>query len=177
MRNWSVLLLAVLLPSDVAKTKPGSGLTVTLDKRDGSVVFHNGGPGSVYLLKALDGSVEQMLMPYYRFTVRDPDGRPVKRKGRMCGFCGIWADTRWPQDYLVEIKPGSSYAVNRGWGWYFDFRREGPHTISFEYVYQPRKGDLDSPRMAWPRSVLNPPPKAWRGTVTAPDIVMDYKKR
>lgn len=172
MRAWSVLLFAVSLSacdldstsSEVAAPKPGSGLTVTLDKRDGTIVFQNAGPSPVYILKPIDGSVDGRLMPSYRFTVRDPDGQPVKLKPIKCGCCGVWANTKWPQDYLVEIKPGTSYRVDTGWGWHFDIRRDGPHTVSFEYIYQPT-----NERYA-------PPPTAWRGKIAAPDIILSFKK-
>lgn len=171
MRNLSVLLLVVWMPAcvldsrhEVARAKPGSGLSVSLAEGGSTVVFHNAGPDTVYILKPLDGSVNCMQWPYYRFTIRDLDGQPVKFKGR-CGISGLWADTRWPQDYLVEIKPGAIYSKDVGLGGYYEFERKGRYTISFEYVYQPTENRL------------KPPPQAWRGTLRAPEIVCDYKSK
>jgi hypothetical protein len=172
MRNLGLLLLTVWLPafdidstsSEVMKPKPGSGLSVSLAKGGSTVVFHNTGPDSVFIVKSLDGSVDCILMPNYRFTIRDPDGQPVKQKRRRCGLCGPWADTRWPQDYLIEIKPGATYSEGIWLDGYYKFEREGRHTISFEYDYEPTEGRL------------KPPPQAWRGKLRAPEIVMDYKK-
>src|SRR5579883_2058418 len=63
--------------------------------------FHNAGPNAVTILKPLDGSTDCWHMPYYRFTVSDPDGKPLKLMPR-CGNSGLWAGTQWPKDYLVE---------------------------------------------------------------------------
>lgn len=167
MRIWGMLLVMSLSVSDIDSTSSEvaapRGLTVTLDKQSECVVFLNSGPDSVFILKPVDGSVNCWHMPYYRFTVRDPNGKQVGFRGR-CGHSGLWWKTKWPQDYLVEIKSGASYSVDTGWSLYYEFRHNGPHTISFEYVYEPREGDFD------------PPAKAWRGKVAAPDIVINYKK-
>lgn len=172
MHKLGLLLLATWLSacdmdstsSEVAKAKPGGGLSISLAEGGSTVVFHNAGPDSVYILKPLDGSVNCWQWPYYRFTIRDPDGQPVEF-GPRCGHSGLWANTRWPQDYLVEIKPGATYSEDVWLDGYYKFEREGRHTISFEYVYQPTENHL------------KPPPQAWRGTLRAPEIIWDYKKK
>jgi hypothetical protein len=167
MRKWSVLLI---LPSEARDLNsnsnevamPGNGLTAKLDDRDGSVVFHNGGSKPLYILKPLDGFVDCRQISYYHFAVRDPNGKPLEfRPG--CALSGLWAGTKWPQDYLVEIKPDASYSVGIWLDGYFRFERNGPHTISFEYVYQPTEDSLA------------PSPQPWRGAIAAPSIVMTYK--
>jgi hypothetical protein len=65
----------------------------------------------------------------------------------------------------VEIKPGATYSEDVWLDGYYKFEREGRHTISFEYVYQPTENHL------------KPPPQAWRGTLRAPEIIWDYKKK
>src|SRR4051794_30030758 len=99
-------------------------------------------------------------MPHYRFTLWNAAHQPLKLTPR-CGLSGLWANTRWPQDYLVEIKPGASFAVELPLP--CDIERPGPHTVAFEYVYQPKEE-----RFA-------PPPGAWRGSVKAADVVLNLK--
>lgn len=129
------------------------------------ISFHNDTPKPVYILKPVDGSFPCWHMPYYRFTVRHPDGR-ILRFGNGCGrWCsGLWADTKWPQDYLVEIPPGESYERQRT-VYYLNLERSGAYTVSFEYVYEPTE------------ELFTPPPQAWRGSVKAPDFVLIVPKR
>jgi hypothetical protein len=123
--------------------------------------FRNAGPNPVSVLKALDGSVECWHMPYYRFTIWNADRQPLKT-GPRCAHSGLWVDTRWPQDYLVEIKPGANFDEEVAIP--CKVEQEGPHTIAFEYVYQPGKEEFD------------PPPSAWRGSVKAPEVVLNLKR-
>jgi hypothetical protein len=131
-----------------------------------AIRFHNGGPGSAYIMKPLDGSFDgrgEYCMPSYRLRIQDPDGQLLNRAKRDCNEWGKWAGTKWPDDYLVEIKEGhtcdSKVTLTD-----FEVIQTGLHTVSFEYVYQqPRDGRY------------LPPPEAWRGFFKAPDIVVMLK--
>src|SRR5690349_1368657 len=114
--KWLALLLAVLVAVLISVWagghKPaGDGLTVELG-HDLVVRFRNMGRDSVFILKPMDGSKECLHMPYYRFTVLDAAGQPLQlRRDRMCNHSGLWAQTKWPADYLVELKPGGSLEI------------------------------------------------------------------
>jgi hypothetical protein len=127
------------------------------------VEFHNRGKKPVYIFKQLDGSVNCWQMPNYHFTLRDAAGRLVEYRGR-CGLSGIWADTKWPDDYIVEIKPGARYREPIWLTGYFQVPRSGPYTVSFEYVYQSKDGPYP------------PPANAWLGTAKAADVVIGLKE-
>src|SRR3954470_19857147 len=145
-----------------AEARPGSGLYAVRGGDSVVIRFRHAGPGPVSVLKPLDGSADGQHMPYYRLGVRDGDGRPLER-ARGCGNCeGLWYETRWPQDYLVEIGPGATFDVELALP--FGVKRDGPHTVSFEYVYEPTNEDFA------------PPPAAWRGSVKAAETVVDLKK-
>jgi hypothetical protein len=159
--------------ADVAVGPPRGGLTVEIVPPLQAVAprcftfltvrFRNLGPRPVGILKPLDGSEHCLLMPYYRFNVTDPDGGLLERLPRECAFWGPWPANEWPQDQLVEIQPGATLDVET----YLPYRfgREGPHTIDFEYVYEPI------------RERLPPPPTAWRGSIKASEVVIDVTKR
>lgn len=173
---FSIILLPgcvddVKRSEDVSAVAPPGGLSVKVttlphppdrDRFYVRICFHNTTPKPVCILKPVDGSLTCRHMPYYRFTVRDPDGWTLPI-GAGCNITGLWADTQWPQDYLVEIAPGAS--VEREMTvYYLQFERGGPHTVSFEYVYNPTE------------ELFAPPPRAWRGTVKAPDFVLKVPK-
>lgn len=151
-----------------AVTPPGK-LTVKIEpyapERDRFYVqlsFHNATPKPVSILKPVDGSLVCRHMPYYRFTIRDPDGQKLPINAG-CGLSGLWADTRWPQDYLVEIPPGKSYKTQMT-VYFLRFKKKGAHTVSFEYVYEPTKE-----RFA-------PPLQAWRGSLKASDSMLNVPR-
>jgi hypothetical protein len=132
---------------------PGSDLYAVREVYSVIVRFQNEGNEPAFVLKPLDGSTVSWLMPYYRFTVVNTDGKTLEPSPR-CGNHGLWQDTKWPQDYLVEIKPGKSFDVEVPLS--FGIRKDGRYTIAFEYVYQPVN------------EALAPPPEAWRGTLKTP---------
>lgn len=150
---------------------PGSGLTVEVRKGTGimairghnsvKIRFRNAGPDTVTIVKALDGSSACRLMPWYRFMV-DRKGQRLKPMPG-CGNFGLWESSKWPKDYLVELKPGDAYESEELLP--CEVEQAGPHTISFEYTYQPAKEEH-----------FAPPPSAWRGTVKAASVVLDLQK-
>jgi hypothetical protein len=122
--------------------------------------FTNRTDASIFLLKPLEGSDRDAHMPYYRYRVTDRSGDLI-RGGGYCNCGGIlWSATTWPEDYLVEIRPGTS----------FDHRTRirptpavaGPHKVDFEYVYLPNEDDYPSP-----------PQQAWRGILRAKPVMVD----
>jgi hypothetical protein len=142
--------------------RAGSGAYAVRGQYSVIIRFLNSGPEPVYLLKPLDGSMEDVFMPYYRIKVWDADNEPLKPLPRCGNFGGTWWGTEWPQDYLVELKPGAS--LDRECLVPYEIPHDGRYNVSFEYVYEPRGGGR-----------LAPPPGAWRGSVKAPTTVVDLK--
>jgi hypothetical protein len=155
-----------------AAVQPGRGLTVEVRPGSGlyaarglySVIlrFHNAGPEAVAILKPLEGSLECKYMPYYRFSVWDRDHKPLKPMRPACPPMGLQEGTQWPQDYLVEIKPGASFDLEQPLA--CEVERDGPHTVAFEYVYQPTN------------ETLAPPAGVWRGSVKADAVMLNVKR-
>jgi hypothetical protein len=144
-----------------AEVRTGSGAYTVRGINSVTIRFRNTGPKSVSILKPLDGSIESWHMPYYSFTVMDEERRPLKPMMR-CGNSGLWADSQWPQDYLVEIKAGACFDIEVPLPYMVE--NDGPHTISFEYVYQPKNEQFA------------PPPGAWRGSITADPVILNLKR-
>jgi hypothetical protein len=157
-------------PEEKNSTVPPKG-DLTVELRPGSaeyairgqysviVRFKNNSLEAISILKPLDGSGPGR-MPDYRFTAWDATGQIVK-PGGVCGTYndGLWARTKWPQDYLVQIKPGASFDQE----WPVPVVKDGQHTIAFEYAYQPNN------------ELHPPPPSAWRGSVKAPTVLLNFK--
>jgi hypothetical protein len=132
--------------------------------------FRNIGEKPLFIIKPLDGSFECRFIPYYRLTLIDPDGEPLKPRGG-CKPAGLFSDTKWPQDYLVEIAGGEHWDRHfPDIAYRYNVQQTGQHTIAFEYVYEPEKDP------GWQGERPTPPPaKAWRGTVRAAPVVMELR--
>jgi hypothetical protein len=127
---------------------------------EAAVRLRNCGPDPAWVLQPflLGGSRDGRYMPAWVLTVLDPAGRPVPRV-HVPG-CGTVPDLKWPEDYLSEIRPGAALEVRL-----IDTVEPlpaGRYTVRFEYAYLPGPADLP------------PPAEAWRGRVTAGDVVVDY---
>jgi hypothetical protein len=117
-----------------------------VEVREVTLRFRNWSGVSGYLLKPLDGSEWCKFMPHYRWTPVGPAGKPLSRRSR-CAHCGTWSNTKWPDDYLVELKPGASWEITRQ----LPLRVEQPgmHRVRFEYEYLPGPNDFPQPARAW----------------------------
>lgn len=156
--------------SDTA-IRPASGLAVEIrtgtgvltDRGHYSVIicFHNGGTDSVFILKALDGSMRGRHMPYYKFDIRDEDRKPIKPTKDCGNYTGLYSESSWPKDYLVEIKPDANFEIEEAVP--FQIEKDGQYFISFEYEYLPQNEQFV------------PPLKAWRGSVKSPEVKLQLK--
>jgi hypothetical protein len=122
------------------------------------VRFKNLGSRPLRLLRGLDGSEEGWLMPHYRLTLWDDEGRPLLKMRGRCGLFGLWADTKWPDDYLIELRPRQAREVRT----YVPqaVPRNGTYRAVFEYVYAPtartRSAGLEYPAGLWEGAVRSP---------------------
>lgn len=98
------------------------------------VRFRNTGDEPVVVLRPLDGSTWGWYWPVYRFHVSDAAGTALELGGR-CGVSGLWAETRWPEDYIVSIPAGSTelMAVDVP----FELERDATYTVFLEYIVDP----------------------------------------
>ncbi|HUG19831.1 MAG TPA: hypothetical protein VMM56_12685 [Planctomycetaceae bacterium] len=46
-------------------------------------------------------------MPHYKLDVSGEDGKTLKLSSR-CGHSGLWANMKWPDDYVVTLRPQES---------------------------------------------------------------------
>lgn len=86
----------------VSLMRRGSGFTV--------VRFINRGNAPLTVFRPLDGSTSGWHWPHYRFDVTSEDGTHLPLPPR-CGISGLWADTTWPEDYAVVLKPGEAFEL------------------------------------------------------------------
>ena len=106
----------------------------TRARRARAVRFRNTGDEPVVVLRPLDGSTWGWYWPVYRFHVSDAAGTALELGGR-CGVSGLWAETRWPEDYIVSIPAGSTelMAVDVP----FELERDATYTVFLEYIVDP----------------------------------------
>lgn len=129
------------------------------------VRFTNTSIDPVFILKPLDGSLHGWHMPHYHFEVTGKDGAALKLRGR-CGLSGLWHETAFPKDYLVEIKPGKSFESRH----YLPFAvpADGEYTVTFTYRYQPGKATFKNP--TW--GVAE---QSWQGAVSSKALKMKLR--
>ena len=119
-------------------------LTLAIKSQDGegskgqiTASFTNNGKNEIGILRPLDGSMWRWHMPYYDFSVFDSQGDPVKIGGR-CGHSGLWANTKWPDDYLVVLRPGTSWSVDLHLP--FEIPENDNYHVTLSYIYESTTG-------------------------------------
>jgi hypothetical protein len=167
MRALSLFVAALLvltgvhpsLPAKVYAQDPkGDQPSLKLELRDAplAVKFVNVGKEPIRILKPLDGSQWCWMMPYYRLTVINDHDREIDYAPRCGNYGEPYSDTKWPDDYLVVIKPGGSYT--HGLTHNHNIYEAGRYRLRFEYVFTPRlKGIRAGPY----------PEGLWRGTAVS----------
>lgn len=160
---WSFLATA---PQAAARPE---GLKVELrpfqaPARAALVRFTNLSARELGIFKPLDGSEWEWHQPFYRFIITNDQGEALPLGGR-CWTSGLWADTQWPDDYLIVLKPGEVYEK-----WVIIPCRipaADRYLVSFEYVYDkvPAGKGLELPV----------PPGAWIGRAVAAPVMLELK--
>lgn len=160
----------------IALTVPGAGplgaqppaladppLRLELQADPLAVKFVNTGKEPIRILKPVDGSERSWVMPHYKLTAIDPHDREVGLAERCKLYGAPHMGTKWPDDYVVTIRPGESHtqplsllALN--------IRTEGKYRLRFEYRFTPKADGLpgvaDAPY----------PPGLWRGSVMSNEV-------
>lgn len=129
---WQRLQAIVREDSPNARELKLTVLRYSPDRRTIVVRFENMSHRPLRLLKALDGSEWRWHLPFYEVSLTDSSGKPVPLSGR-CGISGLYADTKWPDDYRIQIRPGDAYETH------VDLARDesihGKFTVRFRYTY------------------------------------------
>jgi hypothetical protein len=130
------------LPSATAADMPEVGATLSISLRPSKTEdefvarFTNVSQDVVRILKPLDGSEHSWLMPHYAYSVADGKGTKFKLFGR-CGHYGQpYSDTKWPDDYLVELRPGETHDETVWFPVYIP--DDGEYAVSLEYKFTPK---------------------------------------
>jgi Leucine-rich repeat (LRR) protein len=136
------------------------------DQAGDSVIvrFKNNGSTPLSIIKPLDGSIEGTLMPHYDFKITDSTGKRLYRMGFCANCYGLWSNTVWPDDYVIEIGPGKTWELEQR----LSCRppTNGAVNISFEYTYKPET-IVFRRRNPSRTTTVSPPRNAFVGTVAA----------
>jgi hypothetical protein len=134
-----------------------------------AVKFVNASKETVRILKPLDGSEWCWVMPHYKLTVIDDRDREVGLAERCKLYGAPYFGTRWPDDYVVIIRPGDSYthplSLNHA------IREAGNYRLRFEYRFTPTADGLPAdPDAKYPAGL-------WRGSATSNTIETELKPK
>jgi hypothetical protein len=123
------------------------------------VRFTNNTTATIQVLKPIDGSEWCWVMPYYQFTVTNAAGKGMKLVPR-CGMHGHpYSDTKWPDDYLIVLKPAESHTLPVDLP--FVLPKAGTYEIQFAYAF--RLGEKSVRGVAYP-------PGLWTGEVQSKSV-------
>jgi len=158
-----VLVLAFLAPS--ACSSPSSvepaALTVEvvgqINGRQLRVRFSNHGVESLRIVRPMDGSEHGWISPAYDVGIVDGNGKPYPMMTRCKLFGEPFSGTRWPEDYVVEVKPGEHVEILV---WVsFVLPETGTYPVSFSYSYDPARTKWRVTGGAWEGTVHASPTK------------------
>lgn len=129
------------------------------------IKFTNNSSNGIKILKPLDGSLYSWHMPYYLLDVEDQNDTKLKLTPR-CGVSGLWANTEWPSDYIIEIAPNSSFELEVGI--HHIIPEAGQYTITFSYICIPEKAKFNN-NLKYPANI-------WKGKATSKQVKLELKK-
>ncbi|PXA02876.1 hypothetical protein DDZ13_14905 [Coraliomargarita sinensis] len=141
--------------------------------RDILLVFKNTSKENQRILRPLDGSTRNAYYPHYDIhLVSTSSMEPVERIGGCMPY-GLWADRKWPEEYLIEIAPNKSKTVKLRLP--YEFKDSESYALFFQYrmseeILREEKALRDT-KLNWYRY----PQNIWTGTVTAKPTILNGK--
>lgn len=128
--------------------------------------FINASDKTIRLLKPMDGSSRSLIYPHYASSVVDNKGRALPVKDGWCGLIWFWSNWKWPEDYLVELKPGESFQMP--FVVIHQVPESGEYTVTLRYAFKPKHGE----------KIFNEsyPPGLWTGEVTSMPLKVMLEK-
>ena len=148
-----------------------SALTVSLEiseECECTIRFENAGKTAIRILKPLDGSYHSWLMPHYAFRISETTGESLSLRPRCGNFGYPYGGTEWPDDYLITILPGRTFAIETFLP--VTIPKDGEYNIEFEYRFEPDSNMLPTNEHEYPDSL-------WRGRVKSNSKKAQLKKR
>lgn len=149
----AILLLSIASVAAEAHAQVGT-LAVEVVESDYALVrvalINTGATDTLYVIRPTDGGP-----PDYGFEIRTMEGEEPEERALRCGMeFYLWANTSWPDDYLVALPPGGRVEVRRSHGF---FLHPGTYTVRASYSFAPLQPT--TPRgEPWPANL-------WEGTV------------
>ncbi len=152
-----------------------SPATLQNDNQNGQVeiTFTNVSEKAIKIIKPLDGSYYGWYQPHYKFTVIDSKDQELPLGGR-CGVSGLWGDTSFPENYLIELPPQESHKLQAYLP--FAFSNSGEYRVTFEYIYDYSKNEAKPPKNAGDTAWTQPLEGVWQGTARSNTVVLEIEK-
>ncbi len=146
---------------------PSLVVTIKETKNEAFVIrFVNRSDKPVRILKPLDGSYYSWIMPHYAFSLEDGKGTTFDKRMRCGNFGHPFTDTKWPEDYLVEIGPGKTHEEVAILPFYIP--EDGEYKVTFTYMFTPATSKLPTGEHTYPE-------RLWKGKATSNSIRVRLK--
>lgn len=140
----------------------------TFDSSGVTIRFENRSAHEIRLLRPLDGSDRGWIQPHYQLTVKTLGGLKILPLKRECALIGLWANTRWPDDYLVALLPGGAWEMRLRSGYRPSKGRS--YLVSFAYTFEPPANIAGQPRRH-----LEYPESLWSGTASSAPELLEFR--
>jgi hypothetical protein len=161
----AVLSARSAAPAPAPRPEPkGASLKLELRGSPLTVKFVNVGKEAIRILKPLDGSEWCWIMPHYKLTIINEQDAEVGYGSRCATYGFPYWGTKWPNDYVVIIRPGASYTHRLSHN--HRILEAGTYRLRFEYNFTPKCD----------RTPGGPyPPGLWRGSAISNTIETKLK--
>lgn len=156
--------LAVTNPPLRAVIQAGGVRNIRMTNNVVRIRIENVSDDPVHIMKPLDGSFWNWHLPFYRLEVIGHDGKVLPNQERL-PMSGLWADTKFPEDYEVVLAPGER----------FEMEKIMPTVVPSAGVYRVRFEYLFDPKLSW-RDPWTYPDTMWIGRVRAPDVQAELEE-
>lgn len=136
------------------------------------IEFTNTSDVAVKLLKPLDGSFYGWHQPHYKFHIESSEDAELELANR-CKLSGLWANTEFPKNYLVELPAKKSTKITGCLPYVVS--ESGDYTVSLEYIYDFQNVD-DTLRGTGEETWNQPVEGVWEGRVKSNEITLQLEK-
>lgn len=116
------------------------------------------------ILRPLDGSEWGWHMPQYALSIVDSTGMSIPM-GTRCGMSGLYSGLKWPDDYLIRLRPGDAYEMTVNL--YRSIPVRTRYRVSFSYTYSTLK------KPGKENTGIQYPDDLWRGTATSKPVELE----
>lgn len=131
-----------------------------------TAIFKNTSDQTIRILKPMDGSTRSLVYPHYASSVSDQERKIMPLQTGWCALIWFWSNTKWPDDYIVALKPGEIFEMP--FLVVHQIPKTGKYIVTLRYEFAP-KADEKIFNESYPSNL-------WIGKVTSNPVTVTLEK-